>query len=168
MGYFPPAVSSAHNLALGFGIDSESTVALTVWAGFMGQPFPYALVMILRSLGPSLICLSRCLVSRYFLTNDLLNSTACSGTWQTPWEIGYYWEANWPNCANEPAKVCLKCHREVLSLWKSCRASGSDWWDAWIHQWKRTSWGMVIFRSFLFLENFLSTTGQMLVHSITG
>ena len=84
MGYFPPAVSSAHNLALGFGIDSESTVALTVWAGFMGQPFPYALVMILRSLGPSLICLSGCLVSRYFLTNDLLNSTACSGTWQTP------------------------------------------------------------------------------------
>jgi len=72
MGYFPPAVSSAHNLALGFGIDSESTVALTVWAGFMG------------SLGPCLICLCRCLVSRYFLTNDLLNSTACSGTWQTP------------------------------------------------------------------------------------
>ena len=71
MGYFPPSVSSAHNLALGFGIDSESTVALTVWAGFMG------------SLGP-LICLSRCLVSRYFLTSDLLNSTACSGTWQTP------------------------------------------------------------------------------------
>jgi hypothetical protein len=36
MGYFSPAVSSAHNLALGFDIDSESNVALTVWAGFMG------------------------------------------------------------------------------------------------------------------------------------
>jgi hypothetical protein len=63
MGYFPPAVSSAHNLALGFRIDSESTVALTVWAGFMGYTITVCLVMILRSLGSSLICLSRCLVS---------------------------------------------------------------------------------------------------------
>lgn len=81
--------------------------------------------------------------SAFALVSDhCLNISACAGAWQATWAFGYNKRINWANSADEPAEVCLQCHREVSIIWNTCRASIPCKWDAWFYWWKWAPTGL--------------------------